>query len=174
MMMPSAPTSCSPCWSPRLRHRARHDDALDSNTTCRRGRVIDSLAPPASTPTAPLSEKLAPSTRTSATPTNDNLIHPLAKHTPSPRCQAIPHILMVKIHAVPIHQEARPGRLPSAPDGLSDWWPHRAHNKRMDLTNAHRYGAGPGASAMDRVRSSCAGVVPPSHGRAEGGRPPPP
>ena len=30
------------------------------------------------------------------------------------------------MHVVPIPQEARPARFPSAPDGLSDWWSHRA------------------------------------------------
>ena len=64
---------------------------------------------------------------------------------------AIPHILTIKIHAAPIHQKARPGRLPSAPDGLSDWWPHRAHNKRMHLSKPNR-DARPGV-AIDRLRS---------------------
>ena len=190
MLEPSTPTSCSPCWNPRLQHRARHAGTLDSDimlammkpstptscspcwsprlehhlSPCTRHRLLSPICVTALSP-SPIS--WPPSTRTSATLTDDNLIHPLAKHTPSSRGQAIPHILIVKIHAVPIHQKARPGRLPSAPDGLSDWWPHRAHNKRLDLTDANRYGAGPGASAIDRVRSSVAGVVQPTPGRTE-------
>ena len=140
---------------------------LEASPKDRRGDLVATLATSCSTSRSPLTSRPAPDGPHFTTPANDNQVHPQVEPTPSSKGQAILLILMVEIHAVPIHQKARPGRLPSAPDGLSDWWPHRAHNKRLDLTDANRYGAGPGASAIERVRSSVAGVVQPTPGRTE-------
>jgi len=53
----------------------------------------------------------------------------------------------------------------AVPVGSQTGGPTGHHNKRLDLTDANRYGAGPGASAIDRVRSSVARVVQPTPGR---------
>ena len=57
---------------------------------------------------------------------DDRVTRQPPRRSHSLQVRAMPHILILKMHVVPIPQEARPARFPSGPDGLSDWWSHRA------------------------------------------------